>query len=134
MLGEDPVIGEEQQTLGVGVESTHVEEALGALGDVVTHAGAAEIIGHRGDDAARLVQGEHDRVRCGGDALAVHPHHGATRIHAQALLAQPFLAETARVLEGRGATRLVAPFPIGVEGTTGWLKAAAVNKILTCAF
>ena len=41
------------------------------------------------------------------------------------LLAQPFLAETARSLEKRGATRLAAPFPIGVEGTTAWLRAAA---------
>jgi light-independent protochlorophyllide reductase subunit N len=41
------------------------------------------------------------------------------------LLAQPFLADTARVLENRGAKRLPAPFPIGVEGTTLWLKAAA---------
>jgi len=41
------------------------------------------------------------------------------------LLAQPFLADTARALEDRGATRLAAPFPLGVEGTTGWLRAAA---------
>ena len=41
------------------------------------------------------------------------------------LLAQPFLAETARELEERGATRLSAPFPLGAEGTTAWLKAAA---------
>ena len=41
------------------------------------------------------------------------------------LLAQPFLADTARALEERGATRLEAPFPLGVEGTTLWLKAAA---------
>ncbi len=41
------------------------------------------------------------------------------------LLAQPFLADTARALEDRGATRLDAPFPLGVEGTTGWLRAAA---------
>jgi light-independent protochlorophyllide reductase subunit N len=41
------------------------------------------------------------------------------------LLAQPFLAETARLLEGRGATRLSAPFPLGVEGTSAWLDAAA---------
>ncbi len=40
------------------------------------------------------------------------------------LLAQPFLAETARALEARGAERLGAPFPIGVEGTTLWLQAA----------
>jgi light-independent protochlorophyllide reductase subunit N len=41
------------------------------------------------------------------------------------LLAQPFLADTARALEERGATRLAAPFPLGVEGTTLWLRAAA---------
>jgi light-independent protochlorophyllide reductase subunit N len=41
------------------------------------------------------------------------------------LLAQPFLADTARALEERGGKRLVAPFPLGVEGTTLWLKAAA---------
>jgi light-independent protochlorophyllide reductase subunit N len=41
------------------------------------------------------------------------------------LLAQPFLAETARALEARGLKRLDAPFPLGAEGTTLWLKAAA---------
>lgn len=41
------------------------------------------------------------------------------------LLAQPFLTETAKALEARGARRLSAPFPIGCEGTTLWLKAAA---------
>ena len=41
------------------------------------------------------------------------------------LLAQPFLGETARVLEDRGAVRLDAMFPFGAEGTTDWLHAAA---------
>ncbi|MBD8906628.1 ferredoxin:protochlorophyllide reductase (ATP-dependent) subunit N [Methylorubrum zatmanii] len=41
------------------------------------------------------------------------------------LLAQPFLTDTARALEERGARRLAAPFPLGAEGTTGWLRAAA---------
>jgi light-independent protochlorophyllide reductase subunit N len=41
------------------------------------------------------------------------------------LLAQPFLADTALALEARGAQRLSAPFPLGVEGTTAWLQAAA---------
>ncbi len=41
------------------------------------------------------------------------------------LLAQPFLADTARALEERGATRIAAPFPLGAEGTTLWLQAAA---------
>ncbi|MEM1025283.1 MAG: ferredoxin:protochlorophyllide reductase (ATP-dependent) subunit N [Myxococcota bacterium] len=41
------------------------------------------------------------------------------------LLAQPFLGDTARALEDRGAIRIAAPFPFGVEGTLGWLKAGA---------
>jgi len=41
------------------------------------------------------------------------------------LLAQPFLAETARLLEARGARRLPAPYPLGAEGTEAWLRAAA---------
>jgi light-independent protochlorophyllide reductase subunit N len=41
------------------------------------------------------------------------------------LLAQPFLGETARCLEDRGAVRLDALFPFGAEGTTSWLHAAA---------
>ncbi|MES2974265.1 MAG: ferredoxin:protochlorophyllide reductase (ATP-dependent) subunit N [Pseudomonadota bacterium] len=41
------------------------------------------------------------------------------------LLAQPFLADTAKALESRGARRLPAPFPLGVEGTSLWLQAAA---------
>ncbi len=41
------------------------------------------------------------------------------------LLAQPFLGETARALIARGAKFLPAPYPLGVEGTLGWLRAAA---------
>ena len=40
------------------------------------------------------------------------------------LMAQPFLGDTLRALEARGARRLVAPFPLGAEGTTEWLRAA----------
>ncbi|MEO1034183.1 MAG: ferredoxin:protochlorophyllide reductase (ATP-dependent) subunit N [Pseudomonadota bacterium] len=43
----------------------------------------------------------------------------------QFLLAQPFLGTTAEALKRRGATRLAAPMPIGDEGTTAWLRAAA---------
>jgi light-independent protochlorophyllide reductase subunit N len=56
--------------------------------------------------------------RRAGDIAPVGPN---TRF----LLAQPFLADTARALEARGAQRLAAPFPLGEEGTTLWLHAAA---------
>jgi light-independent protochlorophyllide reductase subunit N len=46
-------------------------------------------------------------------------------LHTKFLLAQPFLADTARALVQRGARRIAAPFPLGVEGTTAWLRAAA---------
>jgi light-independent protochlorophyllide reductase subunit N len=41
------------------------------------------------------------------------------------LLAQPFLAETARMLLERGATWIPGPFPLGADGTLLWLRAAA---------
>ncbi len=56
--------------------------------------------------------------RCATDLPGVGPQ---TRM----LLAQPFLADTARALEARGVQFLPAPFPLGVEGTTEWLRAAA---------
>lgn len=41
------------------------------------------------------------------------------------LLAQPFLADTSRLLREAGATLLSAPFPFGAEGTAAWFAAAA---------
>ncbi len=41
------------------------------------------------------------------------------------LLAQPFLSETVRSLIQRGATLLPSPYPLGIEGTTAWLRTAA---------
>ncbi len=41
------------------------------------------------------------------------------------LLAQPFLGDTVRAFEERGASRLTSALPLGVEGTTLWLQAAA---------
>ena len=43
------------------------------------------------------------------------------------LLAQPFLTATARALEDRGAQRIPAPLPLGVEGTTAFFEAAAAQ-------
>ncbi|MBU1210356.1 MAG: ferredoxin:protochlorophyllide reductase (ATP-dependent) subunit N [Alphaproteobacteria bacterium] len=41
------------------------------------------------------------------------------------LLAQPFLSDTGRALDQRGASHVPAAFPLGAEGTTLWLRAAA---------
>lgn len=59
------------------------------------------------------------------------PRHSGDLITVDAntryLLAQPFLAETGRLFDERGAQRLEAPFPFGVEGTSQWLQAAATE-------
>ena len=85
---------------------------VGALADVVE------------DQLARLFAGlgigpvRFFPPRCATDL----PRVGARTLF---LLAQPFLADTARALEARGARRISAPFPLGAEGTTRWLQAAA---------
>ena len=87
---------------------------VGALADVVEDQ-FARLFGAIGIEAVRFLP-----PRRSGELPAVGPN---TRY----LLAQPFLADTARALEERGATRIAAPFPLGVEGTTLWLQAAATS-------
>lgn len=41
------------------------------------------------------------------------------------LIAQPFLSDTVRSLVARGATLLPTTYPLGIAGTTAWLKTAA---------
>jgi len=84
---------------------------VGALADVVEDQFAA-LFKEMGIDARFLPARRADAMP------AVGPN---TRF----ILAQPFLAETARALEAKGARRIAAAFPLGAEGTTLWLKAAA---------
>ncbi|MCK7500877.1 MAG: hypothetical protein MZW92_69885 [Comamonadaceae bacterium] len=49
------------------------------------------------------------------------------------MLAQPFLADTARALEARGARCIAAPFPFGAEGTTRWLRSRRGGLRRRCA-
>jgi light-independent protochlorophyllide reductase subunit N len=85
---------------------------VGALADVVEDQ-FARLFGAMGIGSARFLP-----PRSAADLPPVGPQ-------THFLLAQPFLADTARALEERGATRVAAPFPLGVEGTTLWLQAAA---------
>lgn len=57
-------------------------------------------------------------ARRGADLPAVGPN---TRF----ALLQPFLGDTHGALTRRGAQPIAAPFPMGVEGTTLWLRAVA---------
>jgi light-independent protochlorophyllide reductase subunit N len=66
----------------------------------------------------------------GIERVAAFPPRRSTELPAvgpntRILLTQPFLGDTVRALEARGAKHLAAPFPLGEEGTTLWMHAAA---------
>jgi light-independent protochlorophyllide reductase subunit N len=121
---------------GSGIETTFTQGEDACLAALVPEAPAAAseaapslvIVGALAD----VVE---DQFRRLFDEMGLGPVHFFPPRHAgglppigatvRFLLAQPFLADTARALEGRGAVRLPAPFPLGVEGTTRWLQAAA---------
>ena len=85
---------------------------VGTLADVVEDQ-FMRILNHMGIERVRFFppRRAQDQVSVGSN----------TRL----LLAQPFLGETARVMQARGASLLSAPFPLGIEGTTAWLQSAA---------
>jgi light-independent protochlorophyllide reductase subunit N len=108
-LGVDPAHYESARTASDSASSLLV---VGALADVVE------------DQFARLF------ATMGIAPVRFLPPRRSTELPpigpgTQYLLAQPFLADTARALEERGAVRIPAPFPLGVEGTTLWVQAAA---------
>ncbi|KIZ47041.1 MULTISPECIES: ferredoxin:protochlorophyllide reductase (ATP-dependent) subunit N [Rhodopseudomonas] len=120
---------------GSGIETTFTQGEDACLASLVPELPAAS-----SDETSLLVVGSmadvvEDQFIRMFDALGVgpvqfFPPRKSTALpsvgpNTRFLLAQPFLPDTARELENRGAKRLAAPFPLGVEGTTGWLRAAA---------
>jgi light-independent protochlorophyllide reductase subunit N len=116
---------------GSGIETTFTQGEDACLAALVP-------IMPRTDQAAApslIVAGVEDQFRrmfaaMGIENVAFLPPRKAAELPAvgpetKYLLAQPFLADTARALEERGAKRIPAPFPLGAEGTTLWLRAAA---------
>jgi light-independent protochlorophyllide reductase subunit N len=101
LVSELPGGGELASLLVVGVLSDAVEDQFKRLFDALGLPDVRFLPPRRSDDLVAIGPG--------------------TRF----LLAQPFLADTARALQSRGAERLAAPYPLGVEGTTRWLQAAA---------
>ncbi|PWJ21708.1 ferredoxin:protochlorophyllide reductase (ATP-dependent) subunit N [Jannaschia seohaensis] len=97
-----------------GLPSTDAANLLlvGALPDVVEDQ-ARTLLAGLGIDHVQVLPG-----RRADQDPAVGPN---TRY----ALLQPFLGDTAAALDGRGATRIAAPFPFGEEGTTAWLRAVA---------
>jgi light-independent protochlorophyllide reductase subunit N len=120
---------------GSGIETTFTQGEDACLASMVpnlpasqTNAPSLMIVGALAD----VVEDQFRRMFTAMGIGSVHffpPRHAndlpPIGANTRYLLAQPFLAETARALEERGATRLDAPFPLGIEGTSAWLRAAA---------
>lgn len=121
---------------GSGIETTFTQGEDACLASLVPEMPSAK----QGDRQSLLVVGAlpdivEDQFRAlfaalGIDDVGFLPPPRSTELPAvgpgtRYLLAQPFLTETARALDERGARRLSAPMPLGEEGTTAWLKAAA---------
>ena len=95
--------------------------AAGASADLLVVGALADVVE---DQFARLFK------QLGMGSVHFFPPRHASNMPAigpntRFLLAQPFLADTAKALESRGAQRIAAPFPLGIEGTSQWLWAAA---------
>jgi len=110
--GEDACLAALVPTMPDAPDETPELLVVGALADVVEDQ-FARLLAQLGIARVRFFPG-----RRSAQLPSIGP---GTRV----LLAQPFLADTARALVARGARLLGAPFPIGVEGTTRWLGAAA---------
>ena len=120
---------------GSGIETTFTQGEDACLAALVPELPATTergllVVGALAD----VVEDQFKRLFDELDIGPVHffpPRHAgdlpAVGANTRMLLAQPFLAETARLLEARGVQRLGAPFPLGVEGTTAWLRAAAAE-------
>jgi light-independent protochlorophyllide reductase subunit N len=119
---------------GSGIETTFTQGEDACLASLVPELPAAD------DGKSLLVVGAlpdivEDQFRklltdLGIDRLDFLPPPRSTAMPAvgpgtRYLLAQPFLNDTARALDERGARRIAAPMPLGEEGTTAWLRAAA---------
>ena len=124
---------------GSGIETTFTQGEDACLAALVPELPAAPTLPASGDTSLLVVGALADVVEdqfcrlfhaMGIENVAFLPPRRATELPpvgqgTRFLLAQPFLADTARALEERGARRIAAPFPLGVEGTTLWLQAAA---------
>jgi light-independent protochlorophyllide reductase subunit N len=118
---------------GSGIETTFTQGEDACLASLVPTLPASDqssllVVGALAD----VVEDQFRRTfrELGIDSVEFLPPRRSTQApavgkHTRYLLAQPFLTDTARALEERGAQRIAAPFPLGAEGTTVWLRAAA---------
>ncbi len=120
---------------GSGIETTFTEGEDACLASLVPEAPAAAanaepsllVVGTLAD----VIEDQFARIfaEVGVGPVYFFPPRRSTELPpigptTRVLFAQPFLARTGRALAARGAARLPAPFPFGVEGTTRWLATA----------
>jgi light-independent protochlorophyllide reductase subunit N len=121
---------------GSGIETTFTQGEDACLASLVPILPAADanagtqilIVGTLAD----VVEDQFNRLfkQMGMGAVKFFPPRHADDLSAvgtntRFLLAQPFMADTSKALQERGAQRIAAPFPLGIEGTELWLRAAA---------
>jgi light-independent protochlorophyllide reductase subunit N len=118
---------------GSGIETTFTQgedSCLERLADCLPESKATSllVVGTLAD----IVEDQFSRLfeELGVGPVHFYPGRSAEQLPAvgpgtRVLLAQPWLSNTARALEARGATLLEAPFPLGAEGTLEWFRAAA---------
>ncbi|MGE3511853.1 MAG: ferredoxin:protochlorophyllide reductase (ATP-dependent) subunit N [Vicinamibacterales bacterium] len=118
---------------GSGIETTFTQgedRALLALVPLLPDTGARQLL-----VVGAVADVVEDQLRRCFDALGIGPvaflpARRAAELPAVGpgtcvLAAQPFVGDTVRAFQARGARHLVAPFPLGRDGTTEWLRAAA---------
>jgi light-independent protochlorophyllide reductase subunit N len=121
---------------GSGIETTFTQGEDNFLAALVPDLPAAPAGSPRSlliaGSLADIVEDQFERIfrALGIERVAFLPSRRSTDLPAVGpdtvvLMAQPFLNETIKGLEKRGARRIVAPSPLGEEGTTAWLAAAA---------
>ncbi|KKZ13952.1 MAG: light-independent protochlorophyllide reductase subunit N, partial [Candidatus Synechococcus spongiarum 142] len=118
---------------GSGIETTFTQGEDNAL------AALAPLLPHSEDESLLLVGTMADQVedqlcrlfaQLGLSRVRTLPPRRSTDLppvgpNTRILLCQPYLSATARALQARGAQLITAPYPLGVEGTTAWIQAAA---------
>lgn len=127
MLGQITIVGEQDQSLGLGVEASDVEEPLGALRDQVTDAWPAALIAHGRHHAERLVHRKDKCLLGGGDPLPVDVDRVTVGIDPHALLAH----DTAIDAHAALIDQLLAGSPTSHSGLREHLLQTDAGRIVT---
>ncbi|MEK0419092.1 MAG: Light-independent protochlorophyllide reductase subunit [Pseudomonadota bacterium] len=118
---------------GSGIETTFTQGEDACLRSLVDHLPAREsskphlmVVGTLADVVEDQLRGLLNAL--GGFEVDFFPPRRSAELpgvsaSTQFVLVQPFLADTARALQGKGASWIPAKYPLGSEGTTDWFLA-----------